>query len=356
MAFIMKVGASSCPAPGDEISVFDSGTSNLVLGLIDLDDSPLLNPFVVPQSGFWGFEVPDYRKVDIYWNIPLTPILLLEKAVIRSPRTEFLSSGIAGGQTIIGGTGPNDGLSLKASSNTQDGAIRILSPIVASTGIHGISPSVPSWWWLGSNSSEASKADVTIPGGTRGFGIGLVPGIKVTGNVTGDVAGFYLHPSFSSEGSYTITNAYGLEIQSLNSKDNNVSITNAYGLNVLTPTIGTSKNYAINAGNCLFSSVEMNTVSPLRYGPATSSGAQILHSGTDIQFTRGDNGAYYPIVAGSGKFYSHMTTTQFRLSALNTAPSSASATGTTGEIRITSNYVYVCIATNTWVRAALGTW
>lgn len=50
------------------------------------------------------------------------------------------------------------------------------------------------------------------------------------------------------------------------------------------------------------------------------------------------------------------TATQYKLSALNTAPSSATATGTTGEIRITSDYIYVCIATNTWVRAALSTW
>ncbi|MDO9374550.1 MAG: hypothetical protein Q7T76_09035, partial [Ferruginibacter sp.] len=48
--------------------------------------------------------------------------------------------------------------------------------------------------------------------------------------------------------------------------------------------------------------------------------------------------------------------TQFKLSALNTAPASATATGTTGEIRITADYVYVCVATNTWVRNALTTW
>ena len=47
---------------------------------------------------------------------------------------------------------------------------------------------------------------------------------------------------------------------------------------------------------------------------------------------------------------------KFKLSALNTAPSNASDTGTTGEIRITSGYIYVCVATNTWVRAALATW
>lgn len=47
---------------------------------------------------------------------------------------------------------------------------------------------------------------------------------------------------------------------------------------------------------------------------------------------------------------------KFKLSALNTAPASATATGTTGEIRIDANYIYVCVATNTWKRAALATW
>ena len=47
---------------------------------------------------------------------------------------------------------------------------------------------------------------------------------------------------------------------------------------------------------------------------------------------------------------------KYTLSSLNTAPSSASDTGTLGEIRITADYIYVCVATNTWVRAALATW
>ena len=38
------------------------------------------------------------------------------------------------------------------------------------------------------------------------------------------------------------------------------------------------------------------------------------------------------------------------------APASASATGTAGDIRYDSNYVYICVATNTWKRAALATW
>jgi len=38
------------------------------------------------------------------------------------------------------------------------------------------------------------------------------------------------------------------------------------------------------------------------------------------------------------------------------APASATATGTAGEVRYDSGYVYICVATNTWKRAALATW
>ena len=48
--------------------------------------------------------------------------------------------------------------------------------------------------------------------------------------------------------------------------------------------------------------------------------------------------------------------TQFKLSALNTAPASASATGTLGEIRIASGFIYVCVATDSWRRAAIAAW
>ncbi len=51
-----------------------------------------------------------------------------------------------------------------------------------------------------------------------------------------------------------------------------------------------------------------------------------------------------------------VTATQFKLSALNTAPSSSSDTGALGEIRIVNGYIYICVATNTWQRAALASW
>jgi len=42
--------------------------------------------------------------------------------------------------------------------------------------------------------------------------------------------------------------------------------------------------------------------------------------------------------------------------ATSAAPATATSTGTAGEIRYDSGYVYICVATNTWKRAALATW
>jgi len=57
------------------------------------------------------------------------------------------------------------------------------------------------------------------------------------------------------------------------------------------------------------------------------------------------------------KVTEHLSARQLNLySSLNTAPSSATDTGVLGEIRWAEDYVYLCISTNTWVRAALATW
>jgi hypothetical protein len=41
---------------------------------------------------------------------------------------------------------------------------------------------------------------------------------------------------------------------------------------------------------------------------------------------------------------------------VGTAPASATATGTAGDIRYDADYIYICTATNTWKRAAITTW
>lgn len=45
-----------------------------------------------------------------------------------------------------------------------------------------------------------------------------------------------------------------------------------------------------------------------------------------------------------------ITAPQFKVSALNTAPSSSTDTGTAGEVRVTSVGIFICIATNSWIK------
>ena len=47
--------------------------------------------------------------------------------------------------------------------------------------------------------------------------------------------------------------------------------------------------------------------------------------------------------------------TKYKVADLNIAPSSATAIGTKGEIRYTATFIYLCIATNIWVRSPLST-
>jgi len=51
-----------------------------------------------------------------------------------------------------------------------------------------------------------------------------------------------------------------------------------------------------------------------------------------------------------------ITGTRFKLSGLNTPPATATSPGNTGDIKFTADYIYVCVATNTWKRAAISTW
>jgi hypothetical protein len=40
----------------------------------------------------------------------------------------------------------------------------------------------------------------------------------------------------------------------------------------------------------------------------------------------------------------------------NSVPANSSANGNAGTIRYDSSYIYVCVANNTWKRAAISTW
>ena len=59
---------------------------------------------------------------------------------------------------------------------------------------------------------------------------------------------------------------------------------------------------------------------------------------------------------GAGTFNALSTTGDSITIQTTQTPASASASGTTGEIAWDTNYLYVCVATNTWKRVLLSTW
>jgi hypothetical protein len=84
-----------------------------------------------------------------------------------------------------------------------------------------------------------------------------------------------------------------------------------------------------------------------------------------LRFSTGDNLKPWifanSLTAGAGEVArisgtGIITGTQLRISALNTAPASATATGTLGEIRFVNGFLYLCVATNSWQRVALAAW
>ena len=72
------------------------------------------------------------------------------------------------------------------------------------------------------------------------------------------------------------------------------------------------------------------------------------------------------IITDAGMFYNYVSNTltvdevdgnvSGEVTLEGAAPASATSTGTAGDIRYDANYVYVCVATNTWKRSALATW
>lgn len=72
-------------------------------------------------------------------------------------------------------------------------------------------------------------------------------------------------------------------------------------------------------------------------------GKNVLHGSTI------DDGANRLQVTGGAKTDKITVTTP-------NVPATATAVGVKGEIAYDANFVYICVATNTWKRAALATW
>jgi hypothetical protein len=113
--------------------------------------------------------------------------------------------------------------------------------------------------------------------------------------------------------------------------------------------LGTSQQIFGIGGNSTFG-INARGAKNLVFGSNNTERVRITSGGNFLINTTTDNGVDKLQANGS------ILSTQFKLSALNTAPATASSTGTLGEIRIDANYIYICTATNTWKRVAIATW
>lgn len=108
---------------------------------------------------------------------------------------------------------------------------------------------------------------------------------------------------------------------------------------------------------------ELRTAGVRRYGlllQGIESGAE--GNGSDLKFYRYSNAGVQLGIAltlaradGAATFEAGVDATALRARTAKT-PASATAAGNVGEICWDSGYVYVCVATNTWKRAALASW
>jgi hypothetical protein len=214
------------------------------------------------------------------------------------------------------------------------------------------------------NVAVGSAAGIGITTGGRNIFIGLVAGGGTTtgGSNTfmGDFAGRFNTVANGntaigkSAGFYFATGsdntAVGLS-SGYNNESGNRSVFIGYQAGVLA---GSGTTYAINVNN----SVLIGSNTRVSATPATNQiviGDSALGIG-DNTVTLGNTSIVTTRLRGDVVTNGSLTGSQFKLSALNTAPASASATGVTGEIRYDSDYMYVCVATNTWKRALIATW
>jgi len=90
----------------------------------------------------------------------------------------------------------------------------------------------------------------------------------------------------------------------------------------------------------------------------TSSNRSTLNLLLNSDLFINDNGINFVAISSANKeiYSDNLKANAYKVSALNTAPSSATDTGVAGEIRYTADYIYVCTATDTWKRVAISTW
>ena len=116
--------------------------------------------------------------------------------------------------------------------------------------------------------------------------------------------------------------------------------------------IGNGAGRTITGG----STANTNTTNSIYIGQGTRAAADNQNNQIVIGQGTTGLGANTTIIGNSSTTITGLYGNIRLVSGMGTAPASSTATGTTGDIVVTAGFIYVCTATNTWVRTALTTW
>jgi len=231
--------------------------------------------------------------------------------------TSNLSAGVAGGQSVIGGTAASNSLTLSSTSNATKG--KILFGTSAYDEVNNR---------LGIGTTSPAERVHVIGTDYATFRLDIT---NTTGN---NEAGC----SFQTYDGSAVSTCGGL------TTTNSTFSYQAYGSN--STTLYASRN----GGLGLMAKNASGTIRFYTAGDASGNERMRIFSNGNIGINTTTDAGYKLDVNGT------VRSTQFYLSALNTAPATASSTGTLGEIRIDASYIYICTATNTWKRSQIATW
>lgn len=353
-----------------EVTVYSTNPSQGTVTSVEVTSNTLtITGSPITSSGTINIELPESDTMTgnftagnltsssalrVLGNANVVGTFLVSGASTLSANLLVTANANVTGNIIIGGAATSTGnLLVTANSNITGNAI--FGGTVTSTGtlIASGNANVTGTLNVSGNSSVSgtttSIGNLLVTANSNVTGNALFGGnVTSTGtltasgnaNVTGNLN---VTANASVTGNFTST---------ANVSANNISVTR--NLTVGNSTLGNLSSFDVRASNAMviantgyliLNCVGDNSKFVAFQGPATMSAAY----------------AAWQLPNADGSANSFMSTNgagilSFRQPASSTAPSTTSSTGIAGQIAYDSGFVYVCIATNTWRRAALTTW
>ena len=164
---------------------------------------------------------------------------------------------------------------------------------------------------------------------------------NVTGNLTGDVTG-------------NVTGAVTGNVTGNLTGNVTGDVTGNVTGNVTSTGSSSFSNADINGGAIDGTVIGASSAAAGTFTNITASGTSTLTT-VDINAGDIDGTNIGTSTPGAGTFSALVTTADHIRINTSQTPASSSASGTAGEIAWDSNYIYVCVATNSWKRVALST-